>query len=73
VTLDEDQRGMLNEAIAKAHRLVDELVAQQADLDANPPKIPQADLTAGREAMQNAIASARRTLAALKDAERRVE
>ena len=68
--LDDDRRAMLNQAIAKAQRLVDELVAQQAELDANPPKIPQADFVGGRQAMQNAIASARRTLSALRDAAR---
>lgn len=68
--LDGEPRAMLNQAIEKAQRLVDELVAQQADLDANPPKIPQTDLIAGRQAMQDAVASARRTLTALRDAER---
>jgi len=69
VKLDGDQRAMLNQAIDKARRLVDELAAQQAELDANPPKIPKADLIAGRQAMQNAIAAARRTFTALRDAE----
>ena len=70
VRLDDEQRAMLNQAVEKAQRLVDELVAQQAEIDASPPKIAQADLVAGRTAMQNAIASARRTLTALRDAER---
>jgi hypothetical protein len=69
VTLDNDQRALLNQAIEKAQRLVIELVAQQADLDVNPPKIPNADLVVGRQALQNAIAAAQRTLSALKDAE----
>jgi hypothetical protein len=70
VRLDDEQRAMLDLAMQKAQRLVDELVAQQAEIDANPPKIAPADLVAGRTAMQNAVASARRTLTALRDAER---
>ena len=68
VKLDDEQRAMLDQATAKAQRLLDELVAQQAELDANPPKIPQADLAAGKQAFDNAVAAARRTLAALEGA-----
>ena len=71
--LDDEQRTMLKVALEKAQRLVDELVAQQAELDARPPKIAQADMVAGRMALQNALASARRTLTALRDAKRIAE
>ena len=67
---------MLDKALEKAQRLVDDLTAQQAELDRSPPNIPPADLVSGRMAMQNALASARRMLVALREAEqiaRRVE
>ena len=61
---------MLRLAHDKAKKLLDDLLKRQADLDANPPKISAENLAQGREAFQNAIASARRCLAALEDAER---
>ena len=64
-----DEPEMLRLAKSKARKLLDDLVRQQASLDANPPKISAANLALGREAMQNAIASARRTIKALEEAE----
>lgn len=59
---------LLDQAITKAEKLLLELIQQQTDLEKNPPKIPAADLAMGRMAMQNAIASAQRTVTALRDA-----
>jgi hypothetical protein len=64
-----DERAMLTAAIERAQRLLADLESQQADLDRNPPKIAKVDLIVGREAMQNAIASTRRMLVALRAAE----
>ena len=60
---------MLRLAKAKAQKLLDDLVAQQADLDTNRAKISAENLALGLAAMQNAIASARRAVQALNDAE----
>lgn len=64
-----DEAEMLRLAKSKAQKLLDDLIRQQANLDANPPKISAENLALGRQAMQNAIASARRTLKALEEAE----
>ncbi len=64
-----DEAEMLRLAKSKAQKLLDDLIRQQASLDANPPKISAENLALGREAMQNAIASARRTIKALEEAE----
>ncbi len=69
VRIDDEQRALLDKAMIKAQRLVDDLTAQQADLERNPPKISTADLVAGRAALENALASARRMLVALREAE----
>jgi hypothetical protein len=66
---DEDL-GLLEQALHKAQRLLQELIDQQAEVNREPPKIPPRDLVEGRQALQNAIASARRTVAALADAMR---
>lgn len=61
---------MLNEALTRARALVAELEKQKKELDASPPSIDAEKLAEGRHAMIKAVASARRTLAALEDAER---
>ena len=66
----DDERALLKQAIAKAEKLLADMTADQEDLDRNPPKIAASDLAAGRLAMQNAIASARRTVIALREAAR---
>jgi hypothetical protein len=65
-----DEAKMLRLAREKAQKLLDDLLKKQVDLDANPPKISAENLAQGREAFQNAIASARRAVQALEDAER---
>jgi hypothetical protein len=63
---------MLADALAKARKLVAEIEKQQAELDAAPPRTdlsPQ-QLATGKFAMEKALASARRMLKALEDAQR---
>ena len=64
----EDHLEILREAKKRAERLVGELEAQRKEILANPPKLSADDLRQGADAMQNAIAAARRTLAALEAA-----
>jgi hypothetical protein len=66
--LPDDQRALLQRAIERAEQLVDDLRQKRAELDQNPPMNPEVDLPAGRQALEDAIASARRTAAALRDA-----
>jgi hypothetical protein len=68
--LDGEQRAMLEQALNKARHLVYELEKQKAEIDAAPPGIPAEKLDEGRHAMIKAVASAKRTLAALEGAER---
>jgi regulator of protease activity HflC (stomatin/prohibitin superfamily) len=70
VTDQVDQRALLEEARGKARRLIAELRADQADLEAHPPRLPADQLAQGRLALLNAIASATRVLAELDDAAR---
>ncbi|MGH7214110.1 MAG: hypothetical protein ACREIT_05045 [Tepidisphaeraceae bacterium] len=65
---DADSIEMLKLARAKAQKIIDELVKQQAEVEANPPKIAPEKLAQGRQAMTNALAAARRALAAIDDA-----
>jgi hypothetical protein len=65
-----DEADMLRLARERAQKLLDDLLKQQADLDANPPKIAAEKLVEGRAAFGNAIASARRAVRAIQDAER---
>jgi hypothetical protein len=65
-----DEADMLRLAREKAQKLLDDLLKKQADLDANPPKIDAEKLAEGRAAFGNAIASARRAVQAIGDAER---
>lgn len=58
-------QAMLRDAQTKARSVLEALRQQQADVEANPPDLPQEQLAAGRAAMHNAIAAAEKTLAAL--------
>lgn len=62
---DPEMQAMLREAQTKAQALLEALRKQQAEVEANPPDLPAEQLAAGRAAMQNAIAAAEKTLAAL--------
>lgn len=64
---------MLRLATGKADKLLTDLLAEQADLEKNPPKLPPAQLAQDRLAMENAIAAARRMAVALRDALRIAE
>jgi hypothetical protein len=70
--METDQAQMLADAIAKARRLVAELERQQRELAESPPahhaNLPPEQLAAGKQAFDNAVAAARRTLAALEGA-----
>jgi hypothetical protein len=71
VNLDPSERAMLNDALSRARKLVAELEEQKKQIDQSPPKdIDPEKFAEGRHAMIKAIASARRMLAALEDAER---
>jgi len=59
---------MLPAAIEKARRLVAELERQQAELEATPGDLPPDKLAEGKRIFANALASAKRALAALEDA-----
>jgi hypothetical protein len=60
---------MMRDALERARRLLRELEKQRDEVEANPPDIPPEQLAVGRMAMNNAIASARRMLQALTEAE----
>ena len=60
-----DPDDLLTDAREKARRLLDQLLHDQARLLANPPSIPPEDLEQGKTALANAVAAARRTVAAL--------
>ena len=70
IDLDPSERTMLYEALTRARSLVNELEEQREQVDQSPPSIEPEKLAEGRRAMIKAIASARRMLAALEDAER---
>lgn len=70
IDLDPANRAMLDEALMRARALVAELEKQKVELDASPPSITAEQLAEGRHAMIKAIASARRMLASLEEAER---
>jgi len=67
---DPESLAMLSEARKKGEKLLAELIAKQAEVEANPPKIAPKQLAQGREAMQKAIASTRRMLASLDEAQK---
>ncbi len=68
--LDPENRAMLDEALKRARLLVAELEKQKTETDASPPAIDAEKLAEGRHAMIKAIASARRMLVSLEEAER---
>jgi hypothetical protein len=61
---------LLRQAREKAEKLVRELHARKAEVEANPPDLPIDQLAQGRIALDNAIASAERMLKSLDDAQR---
>jgi hypothetical protein len=60
---------MLKEARTKAEHLLNGLLEQQAEVEANPPGISPEKMEQGRNALQKAIDSARRTLKSLDEAQ----
>jgi len=67
--LTTEQLQTLVSAIEKAEKLVSYLEKQQAEVEKSPPKdIPPQQLEQGRQAMQNAINSAKRMCESLKSA-----
>lgn len=72
IQLDPEQRAMLDEALKKARHLVSELEKQKKEIDGSPrpAHIDPEKYELGKHAMIKAIASAKRSLAALEDAER---
>jgi hypothetical protein len=56
---DPETTAMLYEARSKAERLLSELLKQQAEVEANPPKLATGQLEAGRQAMQKAMTQIR--------------
>ena len=61
---------MLKDVRAKAENLLAGLLKQQAEVEANPPKLSPEQLAQGRFAMQKAIDAARRTLKSLDEAQK---
>jgi hypothetical protein len=70
IDLDPSDRAMLDDALKRARALVAELEKRKKEVDLAPPAIAPEQLADGRHAMIKAIASARRMLAALEDADR---
>ena len=64
-TAGDDPNALLAEARVRAEKLLNHLVAEQAEIDKNPPKISPEALVEGRAAMAKAIAAARRTVEAI--------
>jgi hypothetical protein len=60
-----DAAQLLRDAREKARILIERLVREQAEIEANPPAISPEALTEGRTAMARAVAAARRTLEAI--------
>ncbi|MEO6435180.1 MAG: hypothetical protein ABIP55_05405 [Tepidisphaeraceae bacterium] len=58
----------LSDAINRARKLVMALEQQKVELEASPPAIPPDKLAEGKWAFENALASAKRMLAALEGA-----
>ncbi len=63
-----DPAVLLARAREKAGTLLERLIAEQAQIEKNPPKISPEALAEGRQAMANAIAAARRTVDAIEAA-----
>ena len=58
---------LLEQALIKARKLVENLQRQKQELEAAPPTLPPEKLREGKQAFDNALASARRMLAALEE------
>jgi hypothetical protein len=68
-SLDTEQIKVLTEAHQRARKLLEDLLRQQADLHARPPKhLDPQQTEAGRTAVQKAIDAARRTGQAVTEA-----
>lgn len=63
-----DQIQLLLAARDKARTLLEEIIRQQAELEAAPPALERAQLEAGRLAMRKAIDSAARMLQSIEEA-----
>lgn len=61
----EDPAALLAKIREKAEKLLHQLIAEQAEIERNPPNISAEAMTEGRAAMAQAIAAARRTIEAL--------
>jgi hypothetical protein len=59
-TRDPDK--LLMDAGFRARALLDDLLRQQAEIDASPPALTPAQLEAGRQAFRNSVDAARRML-----------
>ncbi len=70
IDLDPANRAMLDEALTRARALIAELEKQRLELEGSPAAISAEKLSEGRHAIIKAIASARRMLASLEEAER---
>jgi hypothetical protein len=66
--VEEDSLDLLKQARQRAERLILELNARLAEIEADPSKLPVGQLENARQLLAKAIASAQRTLAAIDDA-----
>lgn len=66
--VDPDQLELLRQARDRAAKLLEDVRRQRDELVAQPPSIDPASLAEGRAAMDNAVASAERMLAAVEAA-----
>jgi hypothetical protein len=66
--VDPDQIELLRQARDRAAKLVEDIRRQRDELLVNVPTIDPASLAEGRAAMDNAVASAERMLAAVESA-----
>jgi hypothetical protein len=62
---NDDPAALLAKIREKAEKLLNQLIAEQAEIERNPPNISAEAMTEGRAAMAQAIAAARRTIEAL--------
>ena len=62
---DQDPSKLLAAIREKAEKLLNQLEAEQAEIEKNPPKISTEAMAEGRAAMSQAIAAAKRTIEAL--------
>jgi len=67
-TVEDGSLELLKQARQRAERLITELDARLAEIEADPSKLPAGQLENARQLLAEAIASARRTLTAIDDA-----